>query len=759
MLKQLKIEEGWVTLFLIWALVAMAAFALAATDYVDGLEVLLPIASIGVLAGLLLAKSTFSSRTTHLFAAVYGLATVIFFLGRDLPGDLVWRERILDLANRLVFWIGKALLGGGTSRDSFIFVIHTAVIFWILGYTASWYTFRESRVWRAVLPTGIVLLSTVYYYHGPRPLVIFLLVYALLALLYVAYTHLVTQERTWRSAAVRYERSGVRFGFLRASFLVAVVALIVAWNAPVLSAGAPLGDALNQVDQPWRRFQDNWTRLFSSLRSYGTGTNDPYQDTLVLGGPRSVSNDPIMDIYVSERLPYVYWHAVALDTYVDGAWSVSDRITELHIPDDGVLNTPFMRSRSVITQTVRNLLHNSSTIYGAPMPIGSDQQLLVDFTYDEQGTMQLQGLRSRFVLRAGDRYNVFSMVTTADAASLRTAPTDYPQDILDAYLQVPDGITPETLALAAELTAPFDNAYDKASAVEAWLRENIKYNDQIDAPPQATEPIHYTLFVSQEAYCTYYASAMAIMLRTQGIPARIVNGYAQGEFVEDANAYRVRANNAHTWVEVYFPEYGWIQFEPTAAIPVVDRPETTNDPLAGILGGGVTPPTLDRDALLGEELEDEPAADRPLPEEGQSGTASLADMTTQERLAWIMRVVVGVAGLAVAGVVLFAANRYNQNIEGSVERSYGRLESWARWLGIGFRPVNTPYERADLLSAVVPQGKAPIRNLTQYYVVNTFSSNRNNGQIDPRQEWRTLRPLLLRESVRRRLRRNRNKKE
>src|SRR5690606_21022417 len=197
---------------------------------------------------------------------------------------------------------------------------------------------------------------------------------------------------------------------------------------------------------------------------------------------------------------------------------------------------------------------------------------------DEQGTMQLQGLRSRFVLRAGDRYNVFSMVTTADAASLRTAPTDYPQDTLDAYLQVPDGITPETLALAAELTAPFDNAYDKASAVEAWLRENIKYNDQIDAPPQATEPIHYTLFVSQEAYCTYYASAMAIMLRTQGIPARIVNGYAQGEFVEDANAYRVRANNAHTWVEVYFPEYGWIQFEPTAAIPVVDRPETTNDP-------------------------------------------------------------------------------------------------------------------------------------------------------------------------------------
>ena len=277
-----------------------------------------------------------------------------------------------------------------------------------------------------------------------------------------------------------------------------------------------------------------------------------------------------MDIYVSERLPYIYWHAVALDTYNgQGGWSVANRDTVLHVPDDGVLNTPFASARKVVTQTVVTYLNNSSTVYGAPSLIGSDQQLMVDFNRDDQGAMEVQGLRARYVLRAGDNYNVVSLVSTADAESLRTSTSDYPDWVREIYLQMPDGMTDETFQLAADLTEPYDTAYDKAWAIQNWMRENIDYDDQIDAAPEDIEPIHYTLFVSRQAYCTYYASAMTMMLRSQGIPARIVNGYAQGEFREDSTSYRVKASDAHTWVEVFFPEYGWIQFEPTATIPVV----------------------------------------------------------------------------------------------------------------------------------------------------------------------------------------------
>ncbi len=228
--------------------------------------------------------------------------------------------------------------------------------------------------------------------------------------------------------------------------------------------------------------------------------------------------------------------------------------------------------------------------------------MFVDSSVNEAGNELVSAVRSRFVLTLGDQYQVTSRISEADVQSLQTASTEYPGWVTDIYLQVPDDITPETLALAEQLTAGFDNPYDKATAVQNYLREAITYNDQIDAPPPDVEPIHYTLFESQEAYCTYYASAMAMMLRAQGIPTRIINGYAQGDFDDETNSYRVRASNAHTWVEVYFPKYGWIQFEPTSSIPVVVRQQRLTD-------GSTTPeleaPPVDLSDIFPPEVDDE----------------------------------------------------------------------------------------------------------------------------------------------------------
>ncbi|NJN53908.1 MAG: hypothetical protein HC804_03615, partial [Anaerolineae bacterium] len=122
-------------------------------------------------------------------------------------------------------------------------------------------------------------------------------IYALLAALFVARTYLVEQEKTWRSIAVRYERN-IWFTFARAGLMAAAIALVLAWGLPPLSANAAVSDALGGTRGPWREFQDNWTRMFSALRTYGVNTADPYQDSLVLGGPRTVGNTPVMDIVV-----------------------------------------------------------------------------------------------------------------------------------------------------------------------------------------------------------------------------------------------------------------------------------------------------------------------------------------------------------------------------------------------------------------------------------------------------------------------------
>jgi hypothetical protein len=743
MTSRFKVEEGWFTVFLVWLLVTIVGLAILEAELLEGLEVVPVVGTFGILVGLALAKSRFRGRTAHLFALLYGIFLVTFLVGRSLPEPLTWQERIFELVERQADWLRKAF-SEGSSRDGLVFVLHTGGIFWLLGYTASWYTFREPRLWRVVLPSGLVLLSVVYYYYGPRPLAIFLALYALVALIYIARTHLVAQEREWRLSAVRYERD-IRYNFLQASFAIAVLALAVAWGLPTAQASTAVSNVLGEsgVSDTWHGFQDNWTRLFSSLRSYGTGTTDAFRDSLSLGGPRSVSNSLIMDVYVAERLPFVYWEAAVYDHYEDGSWSVSESDQQLHFPDDGQIDIAEAGLRREVLQTFINYVPNSGTIHGAPAIVNSDRQMFVIFALDGDGKTEVHGTQSRFVMRQGERYQVVSRYSIADATSLRAAQQEYPQWLREKYLQLPESITPQTVALAAELTAGYDNPFDKALAVRDYLRRNITYNDQIPAPPEGVEPVHYVLFDRNEGYCNYYASAMVVMLRSQGIPARFVGGYAQGEWDDDTGSYRVRASNSHTWVEVYFPAYGWIQFEPTASQPSNDRPEGSGnpgDPFAALQ-------SPNEDLSLTEPESDIERFGDVLAEEGGTRDPNLTASGVSP-----LQIFSGVLLVGVAGVLVFAGSRFNRRVEGDVERSYGRLESWARLLGIFYRPAHTPYERATLLGAAVPEGREPLRNLTHQYVRQRFSPARTVEEgFEPLAEWRLLRPLLIRQAILKRL--------
>ncbi|MCK5924045.1 MAG: transglutaminase domain-containing protein, partial [Methylococcales bacterium] len=510
----------------------------------------------------------------------------------------------------------------------------------------------------------------------PKPLPWYLAGYALLALLYIARTFLVSKEKSWRSAAVRYEK-GIRFDFLRAGFVVAAVILLAAWSMPTLTANAAVGDALGSTQGPWRNFQDTWTRLFSSLRSYGTATTDAYQDTLVLGGPRTVGTTLIMDVQVKEKLPYVYWQAIAYDTYEDGRWGAEEPgEPTLHFPDDGPIEVPFTRLRQPIDQVITNYIPNSSFLFGAPEVVESNRQMFVSSKTSTKDEELVSSLRSRFVLRQGDQYRVRSKVSNADVSSLRKAALAYPSWVTDRYLQLPETITDETIALADSLVGNIATPLDKAVTIRNYLRSNVVYNDQIAAPPDGVDPVHHVLFVSQEGYCNYYASSMAVMLRSQGVPSRVVSGYAQGEFDEETSTYRVHANNAHTWVEVYFPSYGWVQFEPTASIPVVERSEG---------GGGDF-----LDALDGEDG-NESGASVPL-SELEDDQSRLEDLIDDETAAAnrgfsfqtfpVVQTVIAVVILALAGLTLLMANKFNERVEADVDRSYTRLGWWARWVGI-----------------------------------------------------------------------------
>jgi len=158
-------------------------------------------------------------------------------------------------------------------------------------------------------------------------------------------------------------------------------------------------------------------------------------------------------------------------------------------------------------------------------------------------------------------YEATSLLPAPPPADVRLAGTNYPDAIRGTYLQLP-GLDSRIPELAKTIISNQNNSFDKARAMEGYLRSHYGYTLDLSGPPP-NDPLAYFLFQKRAGHCEYFAAAMTVMLRTQGIPARYINGFQQGEYNDVAGDLVVRESDAHSWVEVYFPGFGWLTFDPT----------------------------------------------------------------------------------------------------------------------------------------------------------------------------------------------------
>ncbi len=159
------------------------------------------------------------------------------------------------------------------------------------------------------------------------------------------------------------------------------------------------------------------------------------------------------------------------------------------------------------------------------------------------------------------RYEGLSYLLTIPPSNLRKAPSAFPETIQATYLQLPV-LDPRILKLAADVTTGSKNEYDKASAIRSYFISHYSYTLDLSGS-HGTDPLANFLFVRRAGHCEYFASAMTVMLRSIGIPARYVTGFLPGEYNDLGGDYIIRQSDAHSWVEVYFPTYGWVTFDPT----------------------------------------------------------------------------------------------------------------------------------------------------------------------------------------------------
>lgn len=733
-------------------LLMVPAGALAVSDWAEGLYILSLIVVIAVLVNYLLAISRFSDGVILLFAMLYGTVVVWNAMSITMPDTFTMRERMLEIAFRTRTWFELAL-GGGFSRDNLMFVLLMGGCFWFLSFNALVNVFRTHRLWVATIPPGLALLINTYYYVGETHMDLLLMVYLFLTLMLALRTNIQLRERMWRSQRVGYT-PGLYFDLLRGGFLVVLLLLFLAWSLPAAATSSPLASTWDRTINPWDRVQDTFSRLFNGLQGRGAVSADYYGGaTLSMGGPVNLGNQTVLYVYAPQGHRY-YWRSKLFDTYSNGQWTVS---TDARVQSDFGIIEPeaevVYALRTNVQQRFQIVIPSTRLVYAAPQPMTfSSLPVVYDVIYTSPNREYATAVavRAANLLTAGRKYEATSSISIADEASLRTAGMEYPAWVGERYLLLPDSITPRTRELAATITAAYDNPYDKARAIEGYLRSHLTYNRQVDAPPAAVEPVDYLLFERPEGYCNYYASAMVILLRSTGIPSRVAAGFAQGKLDDTLNAYRVLESDAHSWVEAYFPGYGWVEFEPTSAILAITRPASYSDE------------ALANRADAGEELPEPsnlvPQPTPRLPREDIDPGIGSSTLPTQ--LSAVLMVMGGLAMMVLvttlAGVgAWFWLEQRGLTRLSEISRSYARLNTYAQLLKITPGDNATPYERAAQIANMLPEGKRSIYTIVNLYVVEQYGPpsampfQRYHQNMEAREAWEAARSIILRRMLRR----------
>ena len=267
----------------------------------------------------------------------------------------------------------------------------------------------------------------------------------------------------------------------------------------------------------------------------------------------NISLSPEVRFTVESDRPQ-YWRVDAYDRYTGSGWI---RTGTARGYGGGTLGGPPGETRTLTQEYT--VVDRLNVVPAAWKPVSMSGEPAQFARVSDEG-----GFGTGRTLGQSANYTVESQVPLTDPETLRSAGTDYPERIQSRYTNVPSSTPDRVGERTARITANADNPYDTARVVEQWLENNREYSLDIERPEG--DIADQFLFEMEAGYCTYFATTMVTMLRSQDIPARFVVGYTTGQRVA-RDEWVVRGLDAHAWVEVYFPDVGWVRFDPTPANP------------------------------------------------------------------------------------------------------------------------------------------------------------------------------------------------
>ena len=672
------------------------------------------ICALGLASGALIAPMRLPRAVRWPFITLAGLALSAANAGLVAMGSQAGLARAMS-------WVAD-LLAGRVVGDSGLVTFWVTGVIWWAGYSAAHGVASGGFALDAFLPTLTALVVNSIY---TRQDVTFVAVAMFALVIVMAWATHGRRLMNWTARGLDFPDLWLELA--GNGLVIALFVFALTWAFPALTSRStiewlrdlfnpPTTQAIKVAEQMLGGATPIPLPTFASGPGLGGNANLP--TSRLLGNPPELSQQIVMWVWTDQPPPlpedalissppsplqHPYWRGVTYATYTGRGWSNLPLASK---PLSSTLQGNLAQHFDIISP-------HGDTLFAANQPVSTTAELTALIAGND-----VVGLRG-----ALSRYAVTSHIVTATEEMLQQSPITVTAEMTTS-LQLPSTLPKRVRELAVDITSDAPTPYDKAVSIESYLRT---YSYTLDLPPfpEGRDLVDYFLFDAPGGYCDYYASAMVVMLRAVGVPARLASGYVTGVYDRRQGAFRVVGANVHSWPEVYFQGVGWVEFEPTAAQPVLAR-------------------------------------ERGAPPIGPSSEQVRAAEVERVRRATLTRDIAMVSiGLAlVAGVLAaFGIRRERRMValpaDAAIPLLYQRLRRRGAWLGVVLRPSDTPDEFVAAFnqaiercvasrwqtSVAIAAGSAA--RIGELYRLASYSRTAP-GANEARQAWSAWRALSLR---------------
>ncbi len=560
--------EDWLTFGAALMTFLAVSISIQQAGWVQDMPPVVPTALGGLLIGMVAARIHFPAVALHPIALGLGTLLVVLVVQQYADGATLG-DRLADFRVRMHEWY-VVVREGDISNDNLPFVTLVHSITCLSAYVAAWSIYRWHSPWLAVIPGGAVILANIAFLEG-QPSAAFV-TFLFGALWLISRMHLQRSQARWNRFRIEYPEF-ISVPATQLTVGLSILLIIVAWFIPLGGEAKAVQTVWSEVVSPATGQSEQLVRLFHNVDSRKGAQLHSFGSTLPIQGSVKLGTKSLYTVVAPEA---GLLRATSYDIYTGAGWKTGardrDRVTANQLAATGE-DVEFKDTRIISTLKV-TLLDSASTLLTPGIAIDANVDTIVETP--EGYRRDIEQIRSRRELNADDSYSTFGSVSAASEGQLSLAGNSYPGSVTERYLQLPKKLPERVGQEARSVMAAGQNPYAKAVLLETHLRQ-FPFDLSVESAPAGRDAVDFFLFDLKRGYFDYHASAMTVMLRSHGIPARIAVGYAlDASEVQEGGVYNVRKDDAYSWVEVFFPGYGWVNFNPTPDKPVGGAGSTFN---------------------------------------------------------------------------------------------------------------------------------------------------------------------------------------